>query len=132
MHTRKPVLCPSKGDRLQRKRGHYKAKKLYPLGNCEICGARAVDRHHRDGNPENNAPQNIERLCRRCHMVADGRLMDIPPLPCVVCGREVRPLRKGRCHRCNEYWRKKDFEWTPEAVAKWYSFRNDSSLRRRP
>jgi hypothetical protein len=33
-----------------------------------------VERHHKDGNPLNNDPGNIDRLCRRCHMVVDGRL----------------------------------------------------------
>lgn len=48
----------------------------YPLGvECENgCGAPAVERHHKDGSPFNNAPENIMRVCRRCHMVVDGRL----------------------------------------------------------
>jgi 5-methylcytosine-specific restriction endonuclease McrA len=43
-------------------------------GPCEKCPAPGIDRHHRDGNPGNNVPENLMVLCRRCHMVEDGRL----------------------------------------------------------
>jgi hypothetical protein len=40
-------------------------------GRCERCGLppgpRAHDRHHRDRDPYNNDPANIEVLCRDCH-----------------------------------------------------------------
>lgn len=39
------------------------------------------------------------------------------PLTCVVCGLPSKARRKGRCHRCNEYFRRNGKEWTPEAVA---------------
>lgn len=64
-----------------------------------------VDRHHRDGNVGNNEPENIVILCRRCHMLIDGRLdafrelgrassegRRTSPSPCVVCGRPSKPL----------------------------------------
>jgi 5-methylcytosine-specific restriction endonuclease McrA len=51
-----------------------RAARRKPLGKCERCGKPAIDRHHKDDNPLNNALENIEALCRRCHMVADGRL----------------------------------------------------------
>ena len=42
---------------------------------CERCQvAPATDRHHVDGDPGNNARSNIACLCRRCHMIVDGRL----------------------------------------------------------
>lgn len=43
-------------------------------GKCRICGNDAQDRHHIDGNLNNDQPQNIIALCRRCHMASDGRL----------------------------------------------------------
>jgi hypothetical protein len=57
-------------------RGRREAEKRYPIeGLCENgCGRPAADRHHIDGNTANNAPENIRRLCRRCHMKLDGRL----------------------------------------------------------
>jgi hypothetical protein len=41
---------------------------------CERCGEKpAVEFHHKDSNPLNNDPKNIQQLCRRCHMIIDGR-----------------------------------------------------------
>ena len=40
--------------------------------SIEGCGARA-ERHHKDGNTKNNAPENIEFLCHRHHTITDGR-----------------------------------------------------------
>ena len=39
---------------------------------CERCGFEAehrcqLDVHHRDGDLENNAPDNLETLCANCH-----------------------------------------------------------------
>jgi hypothetical protein len=49
-------------------------------------------------------------LCRRCHMVEDGRLAAFlktrqlrtpaPPKPCSVCSRLYKPLRRGMCVSC--------------------------------
>jgi hypothetical protein len=54
-----------------------RARKLYPLNGamCEKCKvSKAIDRHHKDENPKNNAPDNIAKLCRACHMIVDGRM----------------------------------------------------------
>jgi 5-methylcytosine-specific restriction endonuclease McrA len=55
--------------------GRREAQARYERGTCETpgCGKPAIDRHHVDGNTSNNAPENIRRLCRRCHMREDGR-----------------------------------------------------------
>jgi hypothetical protein len=89
------------------------ASRLIPvLGACEVCGAPATDRHHRDGHPENNVRSNLAQLCRSCHMTADGRLERLrvmgqrdkmqPAKPCVTCWRPAKPLRRGRCPRCRQ------------------------------
>jgi hypothetical protein len=51
-------------------RGHAEARRLYPLGQREAdgCQEQARDRHHRDGDPTNNAVENVARLCRWHHM----------------------------------------------------------------
>ena len=50
---------------------------------CERCErAPAAERHHLDGDPFHNVASNIMGVCRRCHMVLDGRLD--PPLAEVV------------------------------------------------
>jgi ribosomal protein L40E len=58
--------------------GHSQAQRLYSLDGvrCEMadCDSAAMDRHHIDGNPLNNARENVMFLCRRHHMLADGRL----------------------------------------------------------
>ena len=43
---------------------------------CPGCGRSRsqvdrVDVHHRDGNPNNNDPDNLVALCKRCHL--EGR-----------------------------------------------------------
>jgi hypothetical protein len=41
--------------------------------NCERCGisqavlSESLHVHHRDRNPQNNAPGNLQILCRACH-----------------------------------------------------------------
>ena len=62
---------------------------------CEQCGVSGplLDRHHADGDDRNNDPANISVLCRRCHMLEDGRLLEcaarLPRKPlrtCPQCG----------------------------------------------
>lgn len=52
------------GDSAKRSR----ARKRYRLGKCNRCESPAVHRHHKDRNISNNSPENIEPLCRRCHL----------------------------------------------------------------
>lgn len=37
------------------------------LIRCEICGLPAKHVHHRDENPHNNEPKNLQTLCVSCH-----------------------------------------------------------------
>ncbi len=66
-----------KGDDVSEKGGRTRALRSFDAQPCESCGAEKTDRHHKDGNTANNAPENIVFLCRRCHMEADGRLDDV-------------------------------------------------------
>lgn len=98
--------------------GQYRAHRLYPeMGKCEMCDAPAVDIHHKDGDRTNNKRSNMMFLCRYHHMKIDGRLelliknnKNRPSVktlkPCVNCGMFYFPLRRGRCHVCNEYFRR--------------------------
>ena len=55
-------------------RGHKQALKLFPnIGPCIKCGNPKAERHHKDENPLNNAPDNVEALCRRCHTLEHGK-----------------------------------------------------------
>ena len=48
---------------------HYKRmQKLCPPGPCVKCGSVAQSViHHKDHNPRNTVPDNLERRCRACH-----------------------------------------------------------------
>ncbi len=56
--------------------GRVRAISWFSIDKCQFCGNKAIDRHHKDGNTLNNSPNNIQPLCRRCHMKLDGRIMD--------------------------------------------------------
>jgi uracil-DNA glycosylase family 4 len=45
-------------------------------GFCSKCDASndRTERHHKDGNRQNNKPENIEELCSSCHKKADYKL----------------------------------------------------------
>lgn len=63
------------GDQVSERGGRARALRLYKnIGPCVRCGAVKAERHHKDGNTANNAVENIEALCRRCHMEIDGRM----------------------------------------------------------
>ena len=112
-----------KGDQAQSQTKRDRARRRYPLGPCEQCGEPGSDRHHKDEDTGNNNPENIKILCRKCHMLTDGRLeklivmVKVPrqaPKPCVNCGRLYKPLRRGRCGACNMYFHRTGKEWAPE------------------
>lgn len=68
------VLNPQwKGDNASDFAGRDRAKRLYPLEPCEICGSKKSERHHVDGDTLNNERANIQFLCRKHHMEIDGR-----------------------------------------------------------
>jgi len=49
--------------------GRERARRLYASGPCAICGAElAMDLHHRNGDSFDNSPENVQRLCRSCHV----------------------------------------------------------------
>lgn len=102
----------------------HRAWRRFSLGPCERCGNPGTDRHHRNGNLDDL--RDIAILCRRCHMQSDGRLERLKSIassykrrrsdqPCNNCGAKAFPLRKGRCHRCNEYLRRNCREWYPDS-----------------
>lgn len=83
-------------------RGHRKAAELYELTDCERCGKPGEARHHRDRNPENNAPENIEVLCLKCHRLEHGREMYLARC---VAGKRMNAPYKGVC------WHKRTNRW---------------------
>jgi len=57
----------------QTSQGHDRAKRRFKLGPCQRCGKPGKHRHHRDRNPLNNTPSNIEILCFSCHQLEHNR-----------------------------------------------------------
>ena len=53
--------------------GNSRARRWYGKRSCNKCGAENSEIHHKDGNTLNNSPENIQHLCRKHHMIADGR-----------------------------------------------------------
>mgnify|MGYP001608982363 CR=1 FL=1 len=66
---------------------------------CERCG-KATKRHvhHKDENPLNNDPSNLETLCASCHQLSHSPNWDATTgqlKPCLHCSQPAR--RKGLC-----------------------------------
>jgi 5-methylcytosine-specific restriction endonuclease McrA len=64
-----------------------RCQRAYPLPSepqsrkCERCkrkGVKVLHRHHRDRNPANNAPENIQIACSDCHYKIHKRAGDWP------------------------------------------------------
>ncbi|CAO4179086.1 HNH endonuclease signature motif containing protein [Methylorubrum populi] len=79
---------------------HHHSRKLVVPGPCERCGKPdASDVHHRDGNHLNGSPENLERICRSCH-IREHR----PRGSCSVCGEPVKGL--GFCDKHYQRFKK--------------------------
>ena len=63
-----------RGDNISAREMSYRLYK--ELGNCQYpnCPEPARERHHKDGNVENNKPDNVQFLCSWHHHLIDGRL----------------------------------------------------------
>jgi 5-methylcytosine-specific restriction endonuclease McrA len=64
---------PDDADSRERARRQYWQSRSTSGWRCPGCGRSRdevdrVDVHHRDGNPNNNDPDNLIALCRRCHL----------------------------------------------------------------
>jgi hypothetical protein len=55
--------------------GRRRARQRFPLTACEVCGRSPnetrIEHHHKDGNPRNNAPDNVQILCSKDHKAAE-------------------------------------------------------------
>lgn len=79
---------------------HYHARKLVPAGPCRTCGKPdAMDVHHRDGDHRNNSPENLERICRGCHIRHHQ-----PKGCCKICGKPMKGL--GYCDKHYQRFKK--------------------------
>ena len=47
---------------------HRRARMICPPGPCVKCSASKAEVHHKNEDWKDNRPENLERLCRSCHM----------------------------------------------------------------
>jgi hypothetical protein len=114
--------CRTTSDKATQKsidgKGRHRARVLYPIAEgelCERCNAKyAADHHHVDADPTNNKRDNVQKLCKSCHMHVDGRIAKLqqagtqattnPNKQCHNCGKESVPLRRNLCGACYAWW----------------------------
>jgi hypothetical protein len=66
-----------KGDSATHTTGRDRARRWYRnAGPCVVCGNPKSGRHHKDCNPLNNAPENIEILCHLHHAKAHKEIRE--------------------------------------------------------
>jgi hypothetical protein len=108
--------------------GRKAAQRMLPVVACERCGGRlTLQRHHKDRNPTNNAPSNLEVLCQTCHKaehMTDGTwgLGRVEPAICKVCSRQYQPTRTGRSTVCSPACH---VEWGRISAARRWSTRQE-------
>lgn len=82
-----------KGEALTPESGRQRARRITPLVECQRCGQRGkLEVHHRDRNPVNNDPSNLETLCVPCHK-AHHRM---PPKGCEWCKEVFQPRQAAQ------------------------------------
>jgi hypothetical protein len=89
-----------KGDAVGEEAAHGRAQRWYRLGPCEICGNTRTERHHKDSNPLNNEPENVMILCRRHHMMVDGRRASL--IARIIESNKAGPKGKVRMQNDNK------------------------------
>ena len=80
---------------------HKRAQK-YKKTSCQICGATTkLQVHHQDGNPMNNALDNLITLCGSCHLKwhwTHGKKNPKRQTVCKICGEPSRKLDMCQKH----------------------------------
>jgi hypothetical protein len=110
------------------KYGWKLARRLYPvLGTCEHCQrVPATDRHHQNGDAQDNRRENLAFLCRRCHMKVDGRAEQLAE------AARVAALQRTHCANGHSLLDERNVYWRPgrEASRRCRACQNEEQVRR--
>ena len=61
--------CGNTKDSIQADSHRWRARKVKARVQCVTCKAKTnLHVHHKDRNPANNSPENLEVLCASCHL----------------------------------------------------------------
>ena len=64
---------------------YYRARKAVTKSECERCGVtERLHVHHKDKNPLNDSPQNLQVLCSKCHAKVHVKIQTTST--CIICG----------------------------------------------
>jgi hypothetical protein len=88
-------------------RGRKRAQRKFAAERCEFCGSteKRLSRHHKDGNSQNNDPNNIAILCLGCHSSLHWEENYRPgrkAKACVICGEEFTDYTHSRVKTCSK------------------------------
>ncbi len=83
-------------------------KEMAHIKKCQICGnIKKLQVHHRDRNKKNNKPENLMKICQRCHMKIHIKAGDwgkgkkkSKQVNCNICGKSFIQRSRGN-HLCN-------------------------------
>jgi hypothetical protein len=114
-----------KGEKASKRAKVIRIEKKKKKCICERCHSKnAVDFVNTNGDYNDNNLDNWKPLCRRCRMELDGTLDNFisncsrrirkikTAEKCRICNDFYKPLRVGRCHKCNEFFRRNGIERT--------------------
>ena len=100
-------ICGNSRKEVSKGTHHQRARKMVGIA-CEHCQTEtSLHVHHRDGNPSNNDPQNLQTLCASCHLKMhwrERRKTLKPRKPCLHCDQPSRKL--GMCQKHYQRFRK--------------------------
>lgn len=118
LHQAKEANYGWKGNSAKVDTGNDRARRWFQKDPCSVCGGNG-EIHHKDGNPLNNAAENIAHLCRKHHMIADGRLhalvhpssKRLRRMADAVKRSYTPELRALRARQAAERWRERPLGW---------------------